>query len=85
MADFFLSLKTRLHEKHGRKWLVRSFVGMKEQGLLVPVKEQFGAFVSMVERGGKGFSDKQMRGNARGPHFFSILGHDRNNKKVSLL
>ncbi|KAL1697720.1 hypothetical protein EV121DRAFT_274905, partial [Schizophyllum commune] len=26
------------------------------------------------------FTEAQMRGNARGPHFFSILGHDRQNK-----
>ena len=68
---------------HGRKWLVRTFVGMKEKTLLVPFEKQLAAFVKEVEDGCTGFTEEQMKSNVRGPHFCSIMGHDRNNKKVS--
>jgi len=67
----------------GRKWLVRTFVGWRVRGLLKPFEGQVTVFVDEVESGNTGFTEKQMEGNARGPHFFSIMGHDRNNKKVS--
>ena len=81
-TDFPSSLKTRLHDMMGRKWLVRTFVGAREQGLVALFEKQVAVFVEEVELGKTGFTEKQMKDNARGPHFFSIMGHDRNNKKV---
>jgi len=80
--SFILSLKTRIHDKDNRKWLVRTFVGKRELELLDSFEEQVKQFVLEVEAGNNGFTEKQMESNSRGPHFVSIIGHDRNNKKV---
>ena len=76
------SLKTHLRDMYGRKFLVRTFVGERVLKLLPAFEAQVAAFVRRVREEGTGFTEEQMRGSARGPHFFSILGHDRNSKKV---
>jgi hypothetical protein len=43
------------------------------------------AFVDAVEAAGTGFSEADMEANARGAHFFSIMGHDRQCKAVHIL
>lgn len=40
-------------------------------------------FVETVDNGATGFSEAVMGANARGHHWFSICGYDRNNKQVS--
>jgi hypothetical protein len=45
--------------------------------------EQAQTLVNEVGSISGGFSQEQMAANARGPHWFSIMGYDRNNKKVS--
>ena len=82
---FLFRLKTRLHDMTGRKWLVRTFVGLKVLRLLDSFEKQIALFVAEVEAGDAGFMEEQMKNNARGSHFYSIMGHDRNNKKVKWL
>lgn len=79
-----VSLKTRIRDSLGRLWFVRTFIGDDVQRLLPAVEEQAKVFVAAVEAGKTGFSEAEMEGNARGPHWFSICGHDRNCKSVSI-
>ncbi|KAG1723548.1 hypothetical protein EDB19DRAFT_1916013 [Suillus lakei] len=73
-------LKTRVRDSQGRLWLVRTFVGPRIERLLPFFEEDAAIFVSTVERAKGGFSEGEMEGNARGRHWFSICGHDRNSK-----
>jgi hypothetical protein len=76
------SLLTRIRDCQGRLWLFRSFVGQGIKKLLGEFTAQAQALVKQVEANSSGFKESDMRGNARGSHWFSIFGHDRNNKKV---
>jgi hypothetical protein len=53
------------------------------QSLLQPFAEDASALVLAVDSQNAGFSEADMAQNARGKHWFSIMGHDRNNKSVS--
>ena len=79
------SLKTRIRDAHGRKIIVRTFVGNREKELLRTFPGEVKAFVDAVEAAGTGFSKGEMEANARGAHFFSIMGHDRQCKVVPIL
>lgn len=77
-----LSLKTRIRDCEGRLWFVRTFVGENTQKLLPAFEQQARAFVAAIEARRMGFTETQMAQNSRGPHWFSICGHDRNSKLV---
>ncbi|KAF8335643.1 hypothetical protein F5887DRAFT_921052 [Amanita rubescens] len=73
--------KTRIRDAQGRKIIVRTFVGEPEMVLANTFPEEVKAFVDAVEAAGTGFSEADMEANARGAHFFSIMGHDRQCKE----
>jgi hypothetical protein len=54
MTDFFPSVKTRVHDMEGRKFLVRTFVGQAELKHLERFEKEVAAFVEEVNRGGEG-------------------------------
>lgn len=65
-------------------FMLRSFVSDEDVKSLVPAfTAQVEAFADEIEERGTGFSEKIIADNARGNHFFSIMGHDRNLKGVS--
>ena len=74
---------TRVRDCQNRLWLVRTFVGTGIEALLGEFCGLAAKLVARVDADGTGFKDSDMNKNARGPHWFSIFGHDRNNKKVS--
>ncbi|KAG1726937.1 hypothetical protein EDB19DRAFT_1914433 [Suillus lakei] len=73
-------LKTRVRDSQGRLWLVRTFVGPHIKELLPLFQEAAATFVSTVEQNNGSFSESEMEGHARGRHWFSLCGHDRNSK-----
>jgi len=77
--------KTRILDKYNRKIIVRIFAGEQELALLEPFTQQSNGFVAAIEERGSGFSEKDILGNSRGLHFFSIMGHDRQSKSVRFL
>jgi hypothetical protein len=76
-------LKTRIRDSAGRLWFVRTFVNKRVQSQLQPFVQDASAFLLAVDSQNTGFSKAEMAQNARGQHWFSIMGHDRNNKSVS--
>ncbi|KAG2092750.1 hypothetical protein BD769DRAFT_1395324 [Suillus cothurnatus] len=76
----YAGLKTRIRDCEGRLWFVRTLLGEGTQRLLPAFEQQASAFVTAVEAHRTGFTDVQMEENSRGPHWFSICGHDRNCK-----
>jgi hypothetical protein len=82
LTHSYLSLKTRIRDCEGRLWFVRTFLGEGTKRLLPAFEQQASAFVTAVEAHRTGFTDVQMEENSRGPHWFSICGHDRNCKSV---
>lgn len=67
----------------GRLFLYRSRLTGKMMGELLPqVNGVVPTFVSAIS---KPFTNKDMLLNSRGEHWFSIAGHNRNNKSVSCM
>ncbi|KAG2337865.1 hypothetical protein BDR05DRAFT_1004661 [Suillus weaverae] len=80
----YQNLKTRIRDSQGRLWLVRTFVGPQMHELLARFQKEAAAFVLAVEESKMGFKETEMQENTRGPHWFSICGHDRNSKFVGV-
>jgi hypothetical protein len=76
-------LKTRVRDGEGRKWFVRTFVNDRVQKLLPLFGDDAAKVVAEIDAKGTGFTEQDMKLNSRGAHWFSIAGHDRNNKSVS--
>jgi hypothetical protein len=85
-SNFFAtsSLLTRIRDCQKRLWLVRSFVSQSIKGLLEEFAKQAADLVAEVDEGGEGFNQADFKKNARGRHWYSIFGHDRNNKTVGV-
>ena len=64
---------------------MRTFVGQPERDLLSPFQQQVAEFVKNVETAGTGPSESDIDEHVCGDHFFSIMGHDRQNKKVGVI
>lgn len=66
---------------HGRQLLYRSDLSPAIARRLPEINADALEFMASVRRP---FTEKVMQGNARGPHFFSIAGHDRESCDVRL-
>lgn len=64
---------------HGRQLLYRSDLSKSMEKLLPAINADALKFMASVRHP---FSETAMQENVRGPHFFSIAGHDRESSKV---
>lgn len=64
-------------------FLLRTYPTERVQRVLPSFLKEVATFVQNIEQSKTGFKEAEMEANARGPHWFSIMGHDRNNKQVS--
>lgn len=76
------SIGTAILDKHGRKWCYRTFKSSTINNLMASFTEAAKNLVDTVEANKTGFSEALLNANSRGPHWASIMGYDRNNKKV---
>ena len=67
-----------------RKWGYRSYKFDSVNKLMDSFVKEARELVDTVESNGTGFKEKDLEANTRGTHWTSIMGYDRNSKKVSL-
>ncbi|KIY52362.1 hypothetical protein FISHEDRAFT_56092 [Fistulina hepatica ATCC 64428] len=80
--DHSKQLPTCITDALGRLVIVRSSIADWMEQLIPQINEDHAAFVADCE---KPTADAARMSNLRGPHFSSVMGHDRNNKTLPAL